>query len=153
MTAEDLIDALYTQLDANLETQIAAVESARSVTIERWKSMKKWFDFGGKRIGIVLLPGDTEIDYGDEDLPQVEGIYYVDAAIVVRLAGPPDEVGLTGSRYAEAITAVVAADDTLGGLVDWVYVTDVDWADVGAQVDEKNLTAELVLAVRAKRHG
>lgn len=150
---EDVVNAIYSRLDANLETQIAAVESSRSVTIERWKSIAKWFDFSGRRISIVIAPGDMTISYDDEDAPLVEGAYFVDVAIIVRLAGKPDEVGLLGSRYAEAIINVINDDNTLGDVVDWAYATDVDWADVGAQADERTLTAELLIAVSTKKYG
>lgn len=151
---EDVIDALYSQLNGNLETQIAAIEAARSATITRWKVLAKYSDFSRAVPKIEIVPGAVEIGRGDDDAPIVESITYTTADIFVTAAGTkPEDNGPLLSRYAEAIVAVIDADSTLGGAVDWAYVTDVEWADFAAVRDDKSIETSLRIGVQAKKHG
>jgi hypothetical protein len=151
---EDVIAAVKTQLTANLETQIAAIESSRSVTIERWKVLADYADFSRKVPSIEIVPASVEIGRGDDDAPITESVTFTSVDIFVSAAGTkPEDNGKLLSRYAEAITAVIDADNTLGGEVDWAYVTDVEWADFSAVREDKSIETSLRIGVQAKKHG
>jgi len=154
IATEDVVNAVYTQINSGLEAQMLSVESSRTVTITRWKVLAKYFDYSRKVPAIEVIPVSVEIAYGDEDAPITESITYTDIDVYVYIAGiKPDENGEMLSRYAEAIVAVIDSDNTLGGVVDWAFVNEVEWDNVAIQREDKQMETSIRIGVRTKKHG
>lgn len=151
---EDAIDALYTALNSGLDAALTAIETARGGTVTRQKTLARYDDMTPQFPRIEIVPGEMTIDYGDPDQPLVEGIGYPSVSVFVTVAGrDPEALGDELSRYAEGIGDVIDSDNTLGGTVDWAYVTAVEWGPFLEALEDKRLKKDLRVEVQMKKHG
>ena len=154
---EDYLQAIEDALTADLETQLLAVEARRSVEIPRWKVLTQFYSMARQYVKIEIIPGDETIDTGEDDAPIVELIRFMDASIFVSQVGPVDsKVCLTLARYVEAIDNIfeeVPLHNTLSGLVDWVHMVEVEWAEFAVVLEDRTLEFSVRIELQAKKHG
>lgn len=154
VSMEDILNNVEAQITSNLETQLAAIESSRSVTIPRWKTLKTFYSRARQYPKIEIVPGDEDITYIDENAPLAEGVEIFDISIFITYAGTDDaEIGLVLQRYIEAMKAIFNAEqgNTLSGIVDWIYKTDVEWAPFVVALEDRRLEYGVRLGLQARK--
>ncbi len=154
---EDFLQAIDTAITADLETQLLAVEASRTVTVPRWKVLGQFYNLSRQYPKIEIVPGSEEIDTGDDDSPIVETIRFMEASIFISQVGADaGVVGLVLARYIEAIDNIFDSDplhNTLSGLVDWVHIVSVEWANFAVQLEDRTLEFSVRIELQAKKHG
>jgi len=117
---------------ANLETYLAAVESARSVTIPRWDYLDVGYDKAPHKTSIEILPIRGTREYGNrEGGPLLESFSDHDIAVIIKnIGGDPNETMWAVLRYDEAIQDMILADDTCGSRFVWALLEEVETGDM-----------------------
>ncbi len=158
MANEYMRDALAgtkAYLEASLEAQLAAVETARSLasgSIPRWKFLDTEVNRGKQYPALEILPRTTARAYGESESPYSEEHWNLHGVGVFVTATGTDhgEVLATLQYYAEALERCVGADLTFGSRFNRVRLGDDDYlAALSAQRDGLiKQTAEIPLSVR-----
>ena len=138
MAIEDMLDGIKTYFDSNLTSALAAIETARSVTIPRWKAMDTAEIRSRQLPSIEILPDSQVAEHGDDESPLESDywLYYAITVWVTYAGSDAKAVQYALMRYQEAIEDLIIADSTLGNLANRVRATGADFSPaVEAQKD------------------
>lgn len=152
MSMEDAIDGVKSYLTSNLESAIAAIETARSVTIPRWKELDTGFVLSKQYPNISIVPSETSYEYGEQDeflnpwKDHTVSIQIAHAGTVLKT------VQYVLIRYVEAIVTLSTGTKSkyqYGGLFEVVQLSDVEYSIISA-VEDKSFVqiTDLTLLVR-----
>jgi hypothetical protein len=143
---EDVIELVKSAISDNMETYLTAVESARSVTIPRHKSLDTGILYSHQYPAIEVLPGSTDTDYSDTPesyLHEHWNVYEVGIHVAYPF-GDHQEAMYVLMRYDEALEELFKANYTLSDSVEIVRIAGSDFAGVVEAQRDKQLLQVLV---------
>ena len=138
MSMEDAKAAVKTYLDANLNTQLSTIETARNVTIPRPYEIVTSFAKTKQYPNISIVPATTAFEYGEVDEFLNPWNDHAIGIMIAHAGGAQANVQDTLIRYVEAIETLVTGSRTrysLGGLVEIVQLVDVEYSITAADED------------------
>ena len=149
---EDALDGVKTYLSDNLETALTTIETARSVTVPRWKEIDSCFVLSKQYPNISIVPATTAYEYGELDAYLYP---WNDHAVSIQIAQSGTvlkTVQYDLIRYVEAIVSLVTGTKTkyqCGGLFEVVQLEEVEYSIVEAHEDKSFVqVTDITLLVR-----
>lgn len=152
MSMEDALDGVKSYLTDNLETALTTIETARSVTVPRWKEIDTCFVLSKQYPNISIVPATTAFEYGEMDeflnpwLDHAVSIQIAQAGTVLK------DVQYDLVRYVEAIVGLVTGTKTkyqCGGLFEVVQLSEVEYSIIEAREDKSFVQiTDITLLVR-----
>jgi len=152
VSMEDALDGVKSYLTDNLETALTTIETARSVTVPRWKEIDTCFVLSKQYPNISIVPATTAFEYGEMDeflnpwLDHAVSIQIAQAGTVLK------DVQYDLVRYVEAIVGLVTGTKTkyqCGGLFEVVQLSEVEYSIIEAREDKSFVQiTDITLLVR-----
>ena len=152
MSMEDALDGVKTYLAANLEASLVAIETARDVTIPRWKEIDTCFVLSKQYPNISIVPATTAFEYGEQDTFLNPWMDHEVSIQIAQSGTVLKTVQYDLVRYAEAIVGLVTGTKSkyqCGGLFEVVQLNDVEYSIVEAHEDKSFVqVTDITLLVR-----
>ncbi len=156
-TAEDAEDLVTNYLSSNLAAKLAAIATARSVTVPAPVKITKIEPLALQVPLVFVHVQEAEYDWGPEDAPLKEGPvrnFGVTIRVTHGIAATGGREGLreTLQRYEEAIVDLIVTDWTFGNAAVRIISEGADFTPETGDDESPLLYQEMILTCSLRRH-
>jgi hypothetical protein len=141
---EDTLNGMYSYINTNLEAGLVAIETARSVTIPRWKKLQTGFVLTKQYPNISIVPVATAFEYGEQDEFLNPWYDHTISIIIQHSGGEQKTIQTDLVRYVEALTELFVGSKNnyqAGGLFEVVQLSEVNYSLIEAHEDRSIIQA------------